>query len=199
MKRNAGTLIDPSAPKRTVESIRFANQDHKATQPLIAGSLERKKMLKRYDTGYYVVTPSKFLHEFKSDDDFAKDPSPENSLYLPDCMIGAVDGVKFNVRGKDTSGNALMNKMGRAHEFAFKAHTPSDAQKWHSVIASVAGQSTNELPSNEESPDDSPAAGRSDIEGSATTASPTTGEQSTVAQTEASAPQSTIPHTTGSA
>ncbi|CAK4031224.1 Cytoskeletal signaling slm1 [Lecanosticta acicola] len=147
VKRNANILIDPSAPKRTVENIGFANQDHKASQPLIAGSLERKSgMLKKYDAGFYVVTPSKYLHEFKTDDDFAKDPHPENSLYLPDCLIGAVDGVKFNVRGKDTSGSSISNKMARSHEFAFKAHTAGDAQKWHSVIASVAGQTTNEKP-----------------------------------------------------
>lgn len=103
-------------------------------------------MLKKYDAGFYVVTPSKYLHEFKTDDDFAKDPSPENSLYLPDCLIGAVDGVKFNVRGKDSSGSSFSNKMARSHEFAFKAHTAADAQKWHSVIASVAGQTTNEAP-----------------------------------------------------
>ena len=147
MQRNANVLIDPSGAKRTVESIGFANQDHSATKPLIAGSLERKSgLLKKYDTSFYAVTPSKFLHEFKTDDDFAKDPTPENSLYLPDCLIGAVDGVKFNVRGKDASGSSIANKMARQHEFAFKAHTPADAQKWHSVISSVAGQTTNELP-----------------------------------------------------
>lgn len=113
-------------------------------------------MLKRYDAGFYVVTPSKYLHEFKTDDDFAKDPTPENSLYLPDCMIGAVDGVKFNVRGKDSSGNAMLSKMSRSHEFAFKAHTPDDARKWHSIIASVAGQTSTELPGNDESPTGTP-------------------------------------------
>jgi len=147
VKRNGGLLIDPSAPKRTVESIGFANQDHRATQPLIAGSLERKgKMLSKYTTSFYVVTRSKYLHEFKTDDDFSKDPAPENSLYLPDCLIGAVDGVKFNVKGKDASKGALASKMAMSHEFAFKAHTPQDAQRWHDTIASVAGQTTNERP-----------------------------------------------------
>lgn len=147
VKRNQNLLIDPSAPKRSVESIGFANQDHKATQPLIAGSLERKgKMLSKYTSAFYVVTPSKYLHEFKTDDDFSKDPSAENSLYLPDCLIGAVDGVKFNVKGKDASKGALASKMSMSHEFAFKAHTPQDAQKWHDTIASVAGQTTNERP-----------------------------------------------------
>ena len=146
--RNNGVLIDPSGPKRSVENIAFANQDHASTQPLIAGSLERKgKMLKRYDAGFYVVTPSKYMHEFKTDDDFSKDPSPEQSLYLPDCLIGAVDGVKFNIKGKNSSKGALGSKISMSHEFSFKAHTPLDAMKWHDVIARAAGQVSNDPPS----------------------------------------------------
>lgn len=173
VQRNASVLIDPSGSKRTVENIGFANQDHSATKPLIAGSLQRKSgLLKKYDTGFYVVTPSKYLHEFKTDDDFAKDPTPENSLYLPDCLIGAVDGVKFNVRGKDASGSSIANKMARSHEFAFQAHTASDAQQWHKVISSVAGQTTNELP--ETSAPSSPAVANSSSVGTDELASPTT-------------------------
>ncbi|KAI7544154.1 PH domain-containing protein, partial [Hortaea werneckii] len=144
VKRNSEVLIDPNAPKRSVENIGFPNQDHRATQPLIAGSLEKKgKMFKSYSAAYYVVTPSKYLHEFKSDDDFAKDPAPEASLYLPDCVIGAVDGAKFNVKGKHVG-----SKIGgfTSHEYAMKAHTPQDAQKWHDAIASVSGQSSGEKP-----------------------------------------------------
>lgn len=145
VQRNNEVLIDPNAPKRNLENIAFANQDHKATQPLIAGSLERKgKVMKSYSAAYYVVTPSKYLHEFKTDDDFAKDPTPENSLYLPDCVVGSLDGLKFNVKGKDASKGALGSKLSLSHEFAFKAHTPEDAKKWHDVIASVAGLSSNE-------------------------------------------------------
>jgi len=150
-----------------VENIAFPNQDHKSTQPLIAGSLERKgKMLKRYDTGFYVVTPSKYLHEFKTDDDFAKDPSPENSLYLPDSLIGAVDGNKFTVKGKDVS-KGLASKLSMSHDFAFKAHTPQDAQRWHQIISSCAGQTTLERP--EASAPSSPIAGRTDTMSSAGT------------------------------
>jgi hypothetical protein len=148
IQRNNNILIDPNSPKRKVENITFANQDHASTRPLIAGSLERKgTMLKRYDAGFYVVTPSRYLHEFKSDDDFAKDPTPENSLYLPDCLIGAVDGVKFNIKGKDASKGA-MSKMSMSHEYRFKAHTPADAQKWHDVIYSVSGGATGSAPSS---------------------------------------------------
>lgn len=89
VQRNSSLLIDPSAPPRNIQNVSFPNQDHASTKPLIAGTLEKKgKLLKKYDTSYWVITPSKFMHEFKSDDDFSKDPKPETSLYLPDCMIG---------------------------------------------------------------------------------------------------------------
>lgn len=193
MKRNIGVLIDPNGPKRAVEHIKFANQDHRATQPLIAGSLERKKMFNRYDAGFYVVTPSKYLHEFKTDDDFAKDPSPENSLYLPDCMVGAVDGVKFNVRGKDASGNAMLNKMSRSHEFAFKAHTADDAKKWHSVIASVAGQTSNEMPAHDDSPAASPVAGKGEVAGPVDTVAPTHESATSAIPQQATQTTGTVP------
>ncbi|OCK84659.1 PH domain-containing protein [Lepidopterella palustris CBS 459.81] len=147
IKRNDGILINPSAPPRSLSNISFPNQNHRATQPLIAGSLERKgKLLKKYDTNYYVVTPSKFLHEFKTDDDFAKDPTPELSLYLPDCIVGGINGAKFNVKGKDVSKGKVGNTFSMSHELAFKAHTSSAANQWWEVIRQAAGQVTNEMP-----------------------------------------------------
>lgn len=147
VQRNNNVLIDPSAPPRSIENTSFANQNHKATQPLIAGSLERKgKMLKKYDSAFWVVTPSKYLHEFKTDDDFSKDPVPETSLYLPDCVVGAIDGQKFNVKGKDVSKSSIGNKFSMNHEYAFKAHTAQDAAKWWETIRAAAGQVTNEAP-----------------------------------------------------
>jgi hypothetical protein len=148
--RNTDVLIDPGAPERTVASINFPNMDHKSVTPLISGSLERKgKIMKKYDTKYYAVTPAKFLHEFNTDDDFAKDPTPELSLYLPDCAVGAIDGSKFNVKGKDVSKGSVGNKFSMTHDLAFKAHTPSDAAKWWDIIRSCAGQTTNTPPHSE--------------------------------------------------
>lgn len=147
IQRNNNVLIDPSAPARTLADITFPNQNHRATQPLIAGSLEKKgKIMRSYDTNYYVVTPSKFLHEFKTDDDFAKDPTPELSLYLPDCVIGGVNGQKFNVKGKDTSKGKIGGAFSMTHEVAFKAHTPQAAQQWWDVIRQAAGTVTTEAP-----------------------------------------------------
>jgi hypothetical protein len=144
--RNGDLLVDPNSPPRTVESIQFPNQNHKATQPLIEGTLERKSrniLSSGYSTGYFVVTPSGFLHEFKDNDNFRKDPVPELSIYLPEATIGTPNGPKFNVKGKDVS-KGLGAKLHGATEFAFKAHTAGDAEKWVQVIRSVAGNAPTE-------------------------------------------------------
>ena len=143
VSRNSSTLIDPSVPQRSVSNISFPNQNHSSTKPLVAGLLQRKSRaaLKGYSTGYYVVTPSKYLHEFKDDDDYRKDPTPELSLYLPDCTIGAINGEKFNVKGKDASKGKVGSTLAMTHELSFKAHTSSDAEKWWSVIREATGES----------------------------------------------------------
>ncbi|KAL5413789.1 hypothetical protein PMIN04_009270 [Paraphaeosphaeria minitans] len=146
VQRNNTILIDPSAPARSVSNISFPNQNHRSTKPLISGSLERKGKLRSYNTNYYVVTPSKFLHEFKTDDDFAKDPVPETSLYLPDCVVGALSDRKFNVKGKDVSKGKVGNTFSMNHEFQFKAHTPQAASQWWELVRQAAGQVTSEAP-----------------------------------------------------
>ncbi|KAF7719637.1 Cytoskeletal signaling protein slm1 [Penicillium ucsense] len=134
---NESKLVNADSPLRAASAIQFPNMDHRTTQPVIEGSLERRSraMLKGYNTGYYVVTPAGFLHEFKDNDDLRKDPTPELSLYLPDCVVGAVDGVKFNVKGKDVSSNKVGNAFHTSSELSFKAHSASDAEKWWSVLS----------------------------------------------------------------
>lgn len=141
--RCADILVNPEDPPRTVEAIAFPNQDHSATQPLIEGSLERKsrnKLSWGWSTGYYVVTASKFLHEFKDSDNIKKDPTPELSIYLPDAVIGAPNGDKFNVKGKDRS-KTMSSKLTGTSEINFKAHTAADAERWFEIIRKVAGAS----------------------------------------------------------
>jgi hypothetical protein len=103
-------------------------------------------MLRSYKANYYVVTPSKYLHEFDTDDDISKDPTPEHSLFLPDCIVGALDGTKFAVKGKDVSKGKLGVNISTTHEYQLKAHTAADAQIWYQIIKSAAGQVTAELP-----------------------------------------------------
>ncbi|KAJ5347297.1 uncharacterized protein N7506_000550 [Penicillium brevicompactum] len=125
--RNDATLVNPDSPPRSFSSITFPNMDHRSTQPLIEGSLERRSraIVKGYSTGYYVVSAARYLHET---------PPPELSLYLPDCIVGAIDGVKFNVKGKDVSSGKIGNAFHTNTELSFKAHTSADAEKWWTVI-----------------------------------------------------------------
>jgi hypothetical protein len=133
---NDSKLVNPDSPPRSFSSITFPNMDHRSTHPLIEGSLQRRSraVIKGYSTGYYVVTPARYLHEFKDTDDFRKDPTPELSLYLPDCIVGAIDGAKFNVKGKDVSSGKVGNAFHATTELSFKAHSANDAEKWWTVI-----------------------------------------------------------------
>jgi hypothetical protein len=76
----------------------------------------------------------------------AKDPVPELSLYLPDCIVGGCNGQKFNVKGKDVSKGKVGNTFSMSHELQFKAHTPQAANQWWEIVRQAAGQVTNELP-----------------------------------------------------
>lgn len=139
--RNAETLVNPNDPPRSVEAITFPNQEHSSTKPLVEGSLERKsrnKLSWGTQSGYYVVTPSKFLHEFKDSDNIKKDPTPELSIYLPDATIGAPNGEKFSVKGKDKS-KTMSSKLTGASELHFVAHTAADAERWYEAIRKCAG------------------------------------------------------------
>lgn len=140
--RNTNTLIDPSVPERSVSNISYPNQGHPSTQPLIAGALERKSRnaLKGYSSSYYVITPSKYMHEFKDDNDYRKDPTPELSLYLPDCTIGGINGERFNVKGKDASKGKVGGALAMSHELSFRAKSPTDAEKWWTTIREAVGE-----------------------------------------------------------
>lgn len=156
--RSASVLIDPNEPPRVVEGITFPNQNHPSTKPLIEGSLERKsrnKLSWGYSTAYYVVTPSRFLHEFKDSDNVRKDPQPELSVYLPEAVVSAPAGDKFNVKGKDRS-KGLSSKLAGTSELSFKAHSPSDAERWFEALRAAAGATGKT--ENYESQPTSPAA-----------------------------------------
>ena len=149
-KRCSDRLANGNEPARTVEGVQFPNMGHASTKPLIEGSLERKsrnKLSWGYSSGYYVVTPSKFLHEFKDSDDTRQDPKPELSIYLPDAIIGAPSGDRFNIKGKDKS-KTISSKLTGSTELAFKAHTPADAQKWFQIVQTVCGATGPAEPSS---------------------------------------------------
>ena len=167
--RSRDRLVDPNEPPRSVEAIAFPNMDHAGARPLVEGSLERKsrnKLSWGHQTGYYVVTPSGYLHEFKDTDDSRHDPKPELSVHLPGALVGGPSGDKFSVKGKDTS-KTLSSKLSGSSELSFKAHSAADAERWYKVIkecASTSGAASPTSPTGGESPMSplSPAATKDD-------------------------------------
>lgn len=145
--RYSHVLVSPHTPKRELAKITFPNESHPSTTPLIEGALQRKgKIMRSYNSAYYVITPTKYLHEFKDPDNktYAKEYEPEMSLYLPECTIGALKEGKFTVQGKD-AGSALKG-LSSKHEFAFKAGSAAEGARWHEVIGRCAGLRTGESP-----------------------------------------------------
>lgn len=136
-----GVLIPEDAQKRELSNLTFSNADHESTIPIIEGILQRKSALvKQYNSGYFVLTPTKFLHQFKSQD-ATLDPLPEFSLYLPDCSLGKAatqssGKYKFVITGKE-KGTFIAKK----HAFAFKASTYSEMVAWHEALAKAVGVS----------------------------------------------------------
>jgi hypothetical protein len=142
-ERNDASLINPNTLPRILDNITVPNQDHPATKPLIEGHLDRKSHtpMKGYSSGYYVVTPAGYLHGFKDMEDLHHDPSPDLSLYLPDCFVGPMEGLEFHVKGKDVSSCKVRSAFGMLTELHFKAHSKPDADKWFAVMTSVVGRS----------------------------------------------------------
>ncbi|KFY20077.1 hypothetical protein V491_04007 [Pseudogymnoascus sp. VKM F-3775] len=157
-QREADVLVDPTSAPRTIEGVTFPNQNHKSTQPLLEGTLERKSrniLSSGYSTGYYAITNALYLHGFKDNDNIRKDPEPEISIYLPDAVVGVPNGEKFHVKGKDVS-KGFSSKLAGTSELNFKAHTANDAEKpfhtandaekWVEVIKMAAGANAARAP-----------------------------------------------------
>ncbi|KAK9463022.1 uncharacterized protein V1516DRAFT_648218 [Lipomyces oligophaga] len=144
---NSHILAKDTTPKRTMDRVKFPNYEHESTKPIIEGIIQRKGTLtlsKNYNSSYYVVTPSKYLHQFASKD-WVQHPEPEFSLYLPDCSLGAAYAQesgknKFKLTGKDSS-----STIARKHTFEFKTSTYEDLQKWWHVIHDVANSGNQPL------------------------------------------------------
>lgn len=174
-QREAETLVDPASAPRSIEGVTFPNQNHKSTQPLLEGTLERKSrniLSSGYSTGYYAITNALYLHGFKDNDNVRKDPEPEISIYLPDAVIGVPNGEKFHVKGKDVS-KGFSSKLAGTSELNFKAHTANDAEKWVEVIKMAAGANAARAPYSS---------------GSSSPISPTTQKQASFGSIGASAP-----------
>ncbi|VUC38002.1 unnamed protein product [Clonostachys rosea] len=146
--RYAERLAQPNEPPRSIDQISFPGQAHESTVAVKEGSLERRsrnKLSWGYTTNYYVITPSRFLHQFKDSEMIKDEPKPELSLYLPDAVVGLPAGDKFTIKGKDRS-RTVSSKLTGTAEINFKAASADDAQKWVQVISNLIVAPEKESP-----------------------------------------------------
>jgi len=146
----SGHLIPESITMRDAAKIAFPGQNDETTKPVKVGFLERKKRYtKNYREGYYVLSPSGYLHEHKSSDP-AKHGEPEMSIFLPNCSIGAParEGsktFKWHIEGdRSSSGGAHISSLKKVKNslrigrkdiaFSFKARTYAEMQQWWEVL-----------------------------------------------------------------
>ncbi|BFZ56356.1 phosphatidylinositol 4,5-bisphosphate-binding protein [Savitreella phatthalungensis] len=132
-----GLFLAPTSQARALESQTYAGKNHPSTTPVFDAWLERKSgRLSGYSTAFYIVTPSRFLHEFKSND-LRTDSEPTFSLYLPDCSIVSVSkdsdkSHKLILRGKQTGG------IHQSHDWTFRAKNRADVVSFYTMIGRAA-------------------------------------------------------------
>lgn len=148
--KRSGHLIPEDVNMRDPSKITFPGQHDETTRAIKVGLLERKKRYtKNYKEGYYVLTPSGFLHEHRSSDP-VKHGEPEMSIFLPNCTLGPVapegaKSFKWHVEGKKNSsgGNNMSSikkirhslRIGRKDvAFSFKARTHAEMMHWWELM-----------------------------------------------------------------
>lgn len=151
-------LIPDDFPMRDLDNITFPGNNDETTKPITSGILERKKRFTRhYKEGYYVLTPSGYLHEFKSSD-LSKHPQPEVSIFLPNCSLGPpapadaktfkwhIEGSKHTGGSQNSGSLTKMRKslyIGRKEvAFSFKCRTHAEMMRWWELMKQTAPHST---------------------------------------------------------
>ncbi|GAA6056621.1 hypothetical protein JCM3770_006360 [Rhodotorula araucariae] len=131
-------LLDPETPLRNPMTINYPGKDDPSVIPVHQGILERKKRYtKTYKESFYVLTPAGYLHEYPSSD-LSKHPTPELSLFLPECTLGAPTNPharshKFHIDGKKSIGGDVGQKTGLFAldaSFTFRARSHDEMLEW---------------------------------------------------------------------
>jgi len=140
-------LLDPETPLRNPDMIDYPGKNDPSVQPVHVGLLERKKRFtKSYKEGYYVLTPSGYLHEYASSDP-SQATHPLWSLFLPACTLGPPSSAttsqshKFHIEGRKdgtsaygktpSSGGSSLFKMGKSETaYTFRARSHEEMMEW---------------------------------------------------------------------
>ncbi|GAA6022383.1 hypothetical protein JCM10207_004747 [Rhodosporidiobolus poonsookiae] len=131
-------LLDPETPLRNPMTINYPGKDDPSVIPVHQGILERKKRYtKTYKESFYILTPAGYLHEYPSSD-LSKHPTPDLSLFLPECTLGApttahAKSHKFHIDGKKAIGGDVGQKNGLFAldtSYTFRARSHDEMLEW---------------------------------------------------------------------
>ncbi|KAK4685725.1 hypothetical protein P7C73_g4419, partial [Tremellales sp. Uapishka_1] len=147
-------LLDPETPLRNPDAIDYPGKNDPAVTPVHTGMLERKKRFtKAYKEGFYVLTPSGYLHEYSSSDPTTA-THPIWSLFLPACTLGPPSSAttatshKFHIEGrkdgtsaygKTPGGKGGFFSGGSETAFTFRARSHEEMMEvWNDLRMLVA-------------------------------------------------------------
>lgn len=124
-------FVNPSIPQRSLETTNYHGKDHISTAPVCDGWLEKKsKLLGNYATAFYIISPSRYLHEFRSND-LRVDTVPTLSLYLPECQIESVSQESDPVHRFVLRGTQAGQGLHQEHTWVFRAKTREHMLAWY--------------------------------------------------------------------
>ncbi|KIM33257.1 hypothetical protein M408DRAFT_326039 [Serendipita vermifera MAFF 305830] len=136
-------LLDPETPLRNPDVIEYPFKNDASVIAVHVGLLERKKRWSRsWEEGYFVLTPSGWLHEYASSDPNARS-TPKFSVFLPLCTLGPPStqrskSHKFVLEGKQDAQGSRRNsfklpaKLGgnSTHGYTFRARSHEEMMEW---------------------------------------------------------------------
>ncbi|KAL1924959.1 uncharacterized protein VTP21DRAFT_4613 [Calcarisporiella thermophila] len=136
LARHQSHLLDPSVPFKNAEDVAYSQRDHRLVEPVTSGRLQRKGMMGRWSDRYFVLTPSGFLHEYKSSDIRTEDP--ENSIYVPGCSLGAHSQSNLPENSFELIEGKKAGLLSREHKHVLRAPDREHMLSWWSSLQNLA-------------------------------------------------------------
>ncbi|KAI8578752.1 hypothetical protein K450DRAFT_245321 [Umbelopsis ramanniana AG] len=149
-ERRQGELVPDNAAYRNLNDIHYENQNHPLVMPCKVGFIERKTFVtKNWVEHKYALTPTGYLHEYRSEKDFPC--NPEKSIFIPHTtVIGREDNMHhdyiFEIRGRNNSKGKLMKTLDRDKNYILRTRTGGDMQAWMDLLTPMSHQFRPSVP-----------------------------------------------------
>lgn len=150
LERRQCELVPDNAAYKDLNDITQPNQKNPLVIPCKVGYLERKTFVtKNWVEHKYVLTPSGFLHEYKTEKDFPC--HPEVTIFLPQTTVVSKSTSMhhdyiFEVRGRKSSKGMLMKTLERDKTYAFRTRTGEEMQTWMDLMTPFVHQFRPSVP-----------------------------------------------------